>query len=427
VAGIGWNTLQVLPVRALGAYASTSFEDVAAAIHYAAGIPAEDGAPVPQKAAQVINLSVGAPQGIDPALYDAVQGAVDKGITVVAAAGNGYENPVFQPASYDNTIAVSATDRQNEFAFYSSKGPQVDFAAPGGGAMVAGWDGGDEEIDAILSTGYVVDPMSSSDYYGYLWLSGTSMSTPHVSGVIGLLYSFAPNLTQDAVYAILANTARDLGDPGHDEEYGHGLIDAQAALEYLINASRDYPVQPRSVRDRNARDAAGGSRDSTDRRAVSGGAVGRRGISAAAVHSLAAQGRSMRRGTQPPKRSGAILPEPGAEMEPDSVIIKLTETAEGRGGKQQAQSLAEGLWATFKGAGGVGGADGAGGDPESHTEGGSAAPPSTAARVRPLGGRLYCIGLTAGTEVADAIEVLASHGDVEYAQPNYRYSLIGPP
>ena len=105
-------------------------------------------------------------------------------------------------------------------------------------------------------------------------------------------------------------------------------------------------------------------------------------------------------------------------MEPDSVIVKLTETAEGRGGKRQAQSLAEGLWATFEGAGG---------DPESHTEGGSAAPPSTAARVRPLGGRLYRIGLPAGTEVVEAIEVLGSHGDVEYAQPNYRFSLIGPP
>ena len=62
------------------------------------------------------------------------------------------------------------------------------------------------------------------------FLSGTSMATPHVSGVAALVYGKDPNLTPDEVEAILERTAADLGVPNHDTTYGWGLVNAQAAL-----------------------------------------------------------------------------------------------------------------------------------------------------------------------------------------------------
>ncbi|MFP4566857.1 MAG: S8 family serine peptidase, partial [Spirochaetaceae bacterium] len=204
---------------------------------------------------------------------------------------------------------------------------------------------------------------------------GTSMAAPHVAGVVGLLYSYAPNLNQDAVYAILADTAKDLGEPGHDEQFGHGLIDAEAALEYLINAGRDYPVQPRSL---------GGN-------AGGGDGTGGGGISSAAVSSLAADGAGRNRGKRPTQRHGAILPEAGAELDETSIIVKLTDRADAARGVAAARSLADGIGA---------------------------------AGASPIGGRLYRIDLRGGGGVEAAIRTLGTHEDVEYAQPNYRYSLI---
>jgi subtilisin family serine protease len=344
VAGIGWDRLEVMPVRALGPE-NGSTADLTDAIHYSARSGEAPFAPT--RASRVLNMSLGG-GAADPAMYDAIEYAVGEGMTVVAAAGNDGGSVIY-PAAFDNVIAVSATTIREELASYSNFGPAVDFAAPGGD--------GEAAVLSIVAGGY-----------GYL--GGTSMATPHVSGVVGLLYSYAPGLNQDAVYAVLANTAKDLGEPGHDEKFGHGLIDAEAALEYLINAGRDYPVQPRTL--------GGGGSSSGE-------------VSAAAVSSLAAEGAGRSRGRRPAQRRGAILPEAGAEVEPGSVIVKLTEDAHSRRGAAAARSLADGV-------------------------GGTA--------VRAVGGRLYRLGLPAGTAVEDAIRALGTHGDVEYAQPNYRYSII---
>lgn len=344
IAGIGWDRLEVMPVRALGPQ-NGSTADLVDAINYSSR---NNGLPfAPTRDSKVINMSLGggAP---DPAMYDAVEYAVGQGITVVAAAGNDASSVIY-PAAFDNVIAVSATTIREELAFYSNYGPEVDFAGPGGD--------GEAGVLSIIAGGY-----------GYL--GGTSMATPHVSGVVGLLYSYAPDLNQDAVYAILANTAKDLGEPGHDEQFGHGLIDAEAALEYLINAGRDYPVQPRTL---GGGDASGG------------------GISSAAASSLAADGAGRNRGRRPAQRRGAILPEAGAEHDTTSFIIKLTESAEAGRGLAAARSLADGIGA----AGAV-----------------------------PIGGRLYRVDLRGAGNVEAAIRALGTHEDIEYAQPNYRYSLI---
>jgi serine protease len=352
VAGVGWNLLQAMPVKALRGSDDGTTVDVANAIYYSAR-STESGVQPPSRDSRVINLSLGGGSP-DTAMYEAVSYAMSRNITVIAAAGNTEGGGVVYPAAFDNTIAVSAVSIHEELAWYSPVGPEVDFTAPGGDEDAYVW--------SIVNDGY----------QGELW-AGTSMATPHVSGVVGLLYSYAPNLTQDAVYAILANTAKDLGEPGHDEEFGHGLIDAQAALEYLINAGRDYPLQPRSL--------GGGT---------SGGDTSGAGISSAAVSSLAADGEGRNRGKRPAQRRGAILPEAGAELDTTSIIVKLTERADTGLGVDAARSLADGIGA---------------------------------AGVLPIGGRLYRIDLRGGG-VEAAIRALGKHEDVEYAQPNYRYSLI---
>ncbi|MFP4012358.1 MAG: S8 family serine peptidase, partial [Spirochaetaceae bacterium] len=406
VAGIGWSSLAAMPVRVLDGTSGDPDEVTAAiteAIFYAAGSHESDVEP-PSRDARVINMSLGG-GGTDAALYDAIAYAVEEGMTVVAAAGNN-ANAVLYPAAYDHVIAVSATDVTESRAYYSNLGQEIDFAAPGGdiradternqenypyGVLSIAADGGEEgcelEKDSFGNDVLLCQP--AEDYE--IW-QGTSMAAPHVSGVVGLLYSYAPNLKQNAVYAVLANSAKDLGESGHDEEYGHGLIDAEAALEYLINAGRDYPVQPRTSGGSGST-GAGSSSGSLSTSSGDSGAGGG-GISNAAVDALARDGAGRSRGARPQQRSGAILPGAGDEFQSDSIIIKLTKKPQERK-DAEAEAVAAAI---------------------AHEIG--------ATGVKHLGERLYRIDLADGAGPEAAIRAVGKHEDVEYAQPNYRYRLI---
>ncbi|MGD9404647.1 MAG: S8 family serine peptidase, partial [Anaerolineae bacterium] len=70
---------------------------------------------------------------------------------------------------------------------------------------------------------------------GYEAWGGTSMATPHVSGVAALLWSANPELTNVQIREAMDMTALDLGDPGRDVHYGYGLVQAYDALDYLID------------------------------------------------------------------------------------------------------------------------------------------------------------------------------------------------
>jgi subtilisin family serine protease len=155
------------------------------------------------------------------------------GIVPVFAAGNSGSacGTIASPGDYADVIAVGATDQYDLAAGFSGRGPTTDgrrkpdFMAPGaytGGGAVG-----------VLSTGL-------SDSAPYLSLQGTSMATPHVSGLIALLWSANPTLIgdYDATYAILRDTARprsdsSCGDPAGtpNSVYGNGRIDAYAAVQ----------------------------------------------------------------------------------------------------------------------------------------------------------------------------------------------------
>jgi serine protease len=248
VAGSAYSS-RVMPVRALGAGGGGTTYDVDQAVRYAAGL-ANDSGTVPERPAQIINLSLGgAPfsQGTQ-ALLDEVRAA---GVLVVAAAGNQASSAPVYPASYDGVISVSAVDAQRRLAPYSSTGPGIDVAAPGGNNSVD--QNGDGYPDGVLSTAGTIGPNGIN--FTYSFANGTSMAAPHVAGVLALMKSVNPQLTPEDIDAMLAagELSDDLGAPGRDDQFGHGIINAQRAVVAALEAGGTTPADnPRLVASSNA-------------------------------------------------------------------------------------------------------------------------------------------------------------------------------
>ena len=200
---------KILPVRVLDDSGAGTSEDVAAGIDYAR-----------RSGADVINLSLGSEIPIIGAaggdeIDAAIRRALAAGIVVVAAAGNNGVPVCEQPAADDGLLCVGAVDKRRQHSFFSSFGEGLGVVAPGGSALpMSGED--------ILST---VPPST----YGEM--AGTSQASPHVAGVAALLVSQGVR-GQAAVRRIIA-TATDLGPAGNDPEYGHGLVNARAAVAGL--------------------------------------------------------------------------------------------------------------------------------------------------------------------------------------------------
>jgi hypothetical protein len=195
-----------MALKVLDAGGSGNYDDVASAVIYAA-----------DHGAKIINLSLGGDSD-SQTLHDAVTYAHNAGCVVVAAAGN-HNGPVVYPARYAAAFAVAATDSNDVRAWFSNYGPEVDIAAPG--------------VD-IYSTHWPYAHLSSlchdNDGDGYGLCSGTSMAVPYVAGLAALIWSAYPSYTNAQVEDRIETTAVDLGAPGWDQYYGHGRIDAQAAL-----------------------------------------------------------------------------------------------------------------------------------------------------------------------------------------------------
>ncbi|WP_168060895.1 S8 family serine peptidase [Candidatus Manganitrophus noduliformans] len=242
VAGVTRQT-QIMPLRVLGEGGGTD-ADIAEAILHAAG--GED--PNTPKRAHIINMSLGG-QGFSQTMQNAITTARNKGVIVVAAAGNENTSALTSPAGLDGVISVSAVDFNATKAPYSNFGPRVDVAAPGGNA--AADLNGDGFADGVLST-----LGTDSGQFNFRFLQGTSMAAPHVAGVIALMLDVNPTLTPTDIDQLLAGThlgttqriTRDLGATGRDDLYGHGLIDAalavQAAGEFPGGGSLPPPTAP---------------------------------------------------------------------------------------------------------------------------------------------------------------------------------------
>jgi len=224
VAGVNW-LCKLMTLRALGLNGSGSLYDISQAILYAAGLPsvATDG--TGSKRAHVINMSLGGPSD-SFTLRDAVKRAIDRGVIIVASAGNDNVDTPTYPAWYDDVINVGAVDLSGEKAPYSNFGEKITVVAPGGNtAADLNKDG---KSDGVLSTAW--KKTSSEDAEKYYFYQGTSMAAPHVAGVVSLMLAVKPGMRADEAKAILQSTAIDLGPPGKDNMYGAGLVDAYKAV-----------------------------------------------------------------------------------------------------------------------------------------------------------------------------------------------------
>jgi len=219
VAGVGFG-VTVMPVKVLDAAGTGTDQWVANGIYYAVN-----------NGADIINLSLGSP---DPSavLEAAVAYAYSNGVVVFAAAGNEDVSSCDYPAAYDDyVIAVGATQYDESKAPYSNYGSSLDIVAPGGNTGLD--QNGDGYADGVLQNTF----SNTTVDFAYWFYQGTSMATPHASGVAALLLSVNSTLTPSDIRNILESTAEDLGTAGRDDVYGWGLIDAQAALN---NVSQPY-------------------------------------------------------------------------------------------------------------------------------------------------------------------------------------------
>lgn len=163
--------------------------------------------------ADIINLSLGSPS-TSYVLQDAVEKAINKGVVVVAAAGNEASDEPSYPADYEGVISVGSVNSHKKLSSFSSYGASTDLVAPG------------ENIYAP----YYDDQKKST----FAYLSGTSMASPAVAGVAALLLSKHPKLKPAEVEYILEKTATDLGEKGFDDKYGNGLINPLAAMKFDV-------------------------------------------------------------------------------------------------------------------------------------------------------------------------------------------------
>ncbi|MEM7586699.1 MAG: S8 family serine peptidase [Acidobacteriota bacterium] len=163
--------------------------------------------------ADVVQLSLSV--GQTSAINAAIQTAIDAGLAIVCSSGNGGAPVLSYPASNPNVISAGATTSSDQRSGFSQHGPDLDLSAPGSNIFT----------------------LDLNDTYDFT--SGTSFSSPLISGVIALMLSVNPNLTPAEIRQILHDTADKVGGydynydpdkPGHSFELGYGRVNALRAI-----------------------------------------------------------------------------------------------------------------------------------------------------------------------------------------------------
>ncbi|MAA78505.1 MAG: hypothetical protein CL916_04535 [Deltaproteobacteria bacterium] len=166
--------------------------------------------------ADIINLSLGGTSS--RVINVAIDKALKRNVIIIAAAGNTGKKGVSSPAKRKGVIAVSATDRNDDLAPYSTWGTEIFISAPGGNKKQK--DGG------------IIQETISGDKNEFLEFQGTSMATPHVSGAVAIL--LGSGIQPQEIPSVLQKSAHDLGTQGHDPKFGYGRLDLAAALSIAV-------------------------------------------------------------------------------------------------------------------------------------------------------------------------------------------------
>lgn len=202
IAGTAYNC-KIMPIRVSDSTGYAYWSTMATALQYAAN-----------NGCKVANASFRC--GESTTVQNAAKYLNSKGGVFVCSAGN--QATLVTSINFPEIIVVGATDSVNNLASFSNTGTVIDVVAPG--------------VNVFTTT--------NGGSYGY-W-SGTSFSSPITAGVCALMLSTNPSLTPNQVLSILQGTAIDLGDPGPDQKFGYGLINAQKALENTTNIVVPPPV-----------------------------------------------------------------------------------------------------------------------------------------------------------------------------------------
>ncbi|MDX6717093.1 MAG: serine protease [Baekduia sp.] len=235
--GVGLTGLaygaRIMPVKVLNSDGAGDESSIASGIRFAA-----------THGADIINMSLEFDADVladeIPDILDALSYARRQGVLVIGASGNEGRTAVAYPARASSVLSVGATTEHGCVSDYSNQGTRLDLVAPGGGK------------DAAVPAGGLCQPQPKAgrDIFQETYrgrhnrafgfptdYEGTSMAAPAVSATAALVIAsgvLGPNPTPDALKARLKATARDLGPPGVDEQYGAGLIDAGAATDPTV-------------------------------------------------------------------------------------------------------------------------------------------------------------------------------------------------
>jgi thermitase len=212
IAGVNWH-VKLMPLKALDNNGSGTEGDVIAAINYAK-----------DNGAKIINMSFGddrCPPEYSPDLENAINNAYNAGLLLIGASGNGGCSTVTYPAAYSNVIAVGSLNSHDQRSSFSNYGSELDVVAPGENIYTTYWVSG-----------------QSNQYYPFF--SGTSASTPFVSGLASLIWAVYPSISNSQVKLRIessANKVEGMGINNWTSQYGYGRINAYRSFVRLVKGS----------------------------------------------------------------------------------------------------------------------------------------------------------------------------------------------
>lgn len=241
--------VKVVHHRALGAYGSGYTSDICTAIAYASDQANDTGKTFfvesGRKRIKVINMSLGG--GSSCGCQEVITKAYNKGVTIVASAGNSSNTTSSFPASCDNVISVGSTNSSESKAHYSQWNKHVDIAAPGGDTTQRWYSG--TKRDGVYAW---------KDNDSLAAWQGTSMAAPNAAGVIANIYAQNENANAKLIWQLLRKglITKDIGESGRDDYYGYGLVDFNKSMlnanNYSLNSLKTTITFPKLIHAKKA-------------------------------------------------------------------------------------------------------------------------------------------------------------------------------